>query len=120
MTNILIFGLVLIAMVLYSRIGRVSMEKATLLKASGAVVVDVRTPGEFASDGGVGGAVNIPLDTLEKVFPGKYPDRATPVLVYCLSGARSKAAAGILKNLGYADCGDLGPVSRAREILGGK
>lgn len=63
--------------------------------ARGAVIVDVRTPGEFAA-GHVRGAVNVPLDAL----PGTL-DRARPVILYCASGARSAKAAKRLRAAAY-------------------
>jgi len=63
-------------------------------------LVDVRTPGEFAS-GSVPGAVNIPLDRVEQSldqFKGK-----GPVVVFCRSGMRSSQAKDILVRNGYKD-----------------
>jgi phage shock protein E len=62
--------------------------------ADGAIVIDVRTPGEFAS-GHPKGAKNIPLDTL----PGKIDQIKgwkKPVVVCCASGMRSARAKSLL------------------------
>ena len=65
--------------------------------AKGALMVDVRTPEEFAS-GSVKGAINIPLDEVENrinEFKGK-----PAVVVFCRSGNRSGQAKEILENNG--------------------
>ncbi len=72
------------------------MEK---LKA-GAKIVDVRTPDEFR-DGAYPGAVNIPVHELGTRL-AEVP-KNVPVILYCASGARSAAAAQLLRRSGYAD-----------------
>jgi rhodanese-related sulfurtransferase len=61
--------------------------------ANDALLVDVRTPGEFAS-GTVSGAINIPYDEVTRnlrQFEGK-----PAVVVFCRSGARSAQAKSML------------------------
>ncbi|MFH8336620.1 rhodanese-like domain-containing protein [Streptomyces sp. AM6-12] len=55
-------------------------------------VIDVRTPGEYAG-GHIPGALNIPLDQLDRVLP-EIRDAAErgSILVVCASGARSENA----------------------------
>lgn len=61
----------------------------------GAVIIDVRTVGEF-QQGHIKNAKNIPLDILSsKIEDIKKMNK--PVLVCCQSGMRSSQAAGILK-----------------------
>jgi phage shock protein E len=72
------------------------MEK---LKA-GAKIVDVRTKDEFL-DGAYPGAVNIPVHELTLRL-GELP-KNVPLVLYCASGARSAAAAQLLRRSGYAD-----------------
>lgn len=77
-----------------------------------AFLVDVRTPGEFAS-GSVPGAVNIPLDRVEQSldqFKGK-----GPVVVFCRSGMRSSQAKDILVRNGYKDVVNGGSWENVRE-----
>ncbi len=76
------------------------------LRASGAVFVDVRTPGEFAS-GNRPGSINIPLDAIA-ARAGEL-DKEKPVVLCCASGARSGAAAGILKAMGFRNVTNAGP-----------
>ncbi len=69
--------------------------------AAGAVVVDVRTEGEFAEEA-YPGAVNIPLSSLGNRV-GELGAKDKPVVLYCASGARSAAAARLLKQAGFTD-----------------
>lgn len=64
---------------------------------SGAVLVDVRSPGEHAG-GAVPGALNIPLDEL-RTRHHELPDR--PVVVHCQVGQRGHTAARLLTQLGH-------------------
>ncbi len=64
---------------------------------SGAFLVDVRTPAEFAS-GSVRGAVNIPLDSIQSQL-AKFRDKKS-IVVFCRSGARSGQAKSILERNG--------------------
>ena len=73
---------------------------------SGAVLVDVRTPGEYAS-GHIERSRNIPLDTLTSA-QNAIPDKSTPLYIYCHSGARSRNAARVLRRLGYTSVRDIG------------
>ena len=62
------------------------------------VVLDVRTPEEFAA-GHVPGAINVPHDQLAANL-GKVP-RDKDIVVYCRSGRRTDIATGILVDNGY-------------------
>ena len=63
-------------------------------------VIDVRTPGEYAS-GHLPGALNIPLDQVRRALPdiGRAAERGD-VLVVCASGARSANACKLLAEQG--------------------
>lgn len=90
--------------------GDTSGAEARSLVAHGARLLDVRSPEEFAS-GHLPGAVNIPIHQLEQRMSELDP-QATPIVVYCLSGARSAQAASLLTAKGFAGVHDLGPMSR--------
>jgi NADPH-dependent 2,4-dienoyl-CoA reductase/sulfur reductase-like enzyme/rhodanese-related sulfurtransferase len=75
-------------------------EKTAEKVSSGPIVVDVRTRGEF-STGAVPGAVNIPLDELERRLDELGSDTARDIVVYCASGARSAYAQKMLMQLGF-------------------
>ncbi|HEV7230010.1 MAG TPA: rhodanese-like domain-containing protein [Bacteroidia bacterium] len=69
------------------------------LIAQGAVIVDVRSKGEFAG-GHVKGSVNIPLDQLENNL-GKLKSKGQPIITCCASGMRSASAKSLLQRHGY-------------------
>lgn len=91
----------------YSLLGRRRGKQARHLVSTGATLVDVRTPEEFAS-GHIEGAINVPLQTLDRRLSDIPRDR--PVVVYCRSGARSSTAAGVLRSAGYATVFNLGSI----------
>ncbi|WP_406369513.1 rhodanese-like domain-containing protein [Streptomyces sp. NBC_00647] len=63
-------------------------------------IVDVRTPGEYAG-GHISGALNIPLDQLDRALPDLRTAAQTgEVLVVCASGARSENACRMLAENG--------------------
>ena len=61
----------------------------------GAVIIDVRSPGEFAS-GHIKNSTNIPLGTIS-IKAEEIKKLGKPVIVCCASGMRSAQAASILK-----------------------
>lgn len=71
------------------------------LKSGQKTFVDVRTPEEYAG-GHVPGAINIPLDEIQKRLD-EFKDMPKPVVAYCRSGARSGMATSILKQAGVQD-----------------
>lgn len=87
-------------------------EFAALAAEPGAVLLDVRTPEEFAS-GRLAGAKLLPHGELESRRSELPADKAAPVLVYCASGGRSAKAAALLAKLGYTSVHDLAGGIRA-------
>jgi rhodanese-related sulfurtransferase len=81
-------------------------EEVKELITNGAVIIDVRTPGEFAG-GHAAKAVNIPLDTLDKNI-SKIEKYKKPIVLCCASGMRSARAKGVLVNKGIANVYDAG------------
>lgn len=63
----------------------------------GAMIVDVRTPQEFADDH-LDNAVNFPLSELDKHFANV--DKDTQIVLYCRSGNRSGQAYQYLHHKG--------------------
>jgi len=79
------------------------MEKKVNYKeliAQGAVIIDVRTKGEYQS-GHIEGSVNIPLDTLPNQLSRLKKDK--PAITCCASGMRSASAKNILLRNGFAE-----------------
>ena len=75
----------------------------------GAVLLDVRTPDEYRQ-GHIPGSKNVPLQSISKVAD-MIDNKSTPIFVYCLSGARSRQAAAILKQMGYTNVKNIGGIS---------
>lgn len=64
----------------------------------GAVIIDVRTPGEFQG-GHIKGSKNIPLNTISSKI-NEIKKMNKPVIACCASGMRSAQATSILKSNG--------------------
>jgi len=76
------------------------VEYAQLVK-QGAVILDVRTKGEFAS-GHIRGSVNIPVEQLSKNLQ-KFKRKDKAIITCCASGSRSGLAKSILKSNGFTE-----------------
>lgn len=83
----------------------------------GAVIIDVRTPDEYA-EGHLEGAINVNLQSgsfeqqiAEQPLDGTY-------IVYCRTGNRSAQAVAIMTDLGFTDVTDAGGVSDASAATG--
>ena len=71
---------------------------ADLVK-QGAIIVDVRSKGEYA-EGHIKGSINIPVDTLSNNL-SKLKDKNQSIITCCASGMRSASAKSILKSNGF-------------------
>jgi phage shock protein E len=72
----------------------------TQTNVSCPLIIDVRSPAEFAN-GHVRGSVNMPLDRLAEDIVSRVPDKGTPVILCCASGGRSGMACKFLQQQGY-------------------
>lgn len=86
-----------------------------LVESNGATVVDVREPREYAS-GAIAGSINVPLSGFD---PNSVP-KGKPVVVYCMSGARSGMAQGILRKAGFEDVRNYRPGIGMWRMQGGR
>jgi phage shock protein E len=89
--------------------GRCAPEQVNTMQeavASGGVLLDVRSPGEFSGHH-LEGAINIPVAELGDRL-AELGDKDRGVVVYCASGMRSKAAANLLTSSGFQNVHDLG------------
>ena len=78
-------------------------------KTSNAVLLDVRTPAEYRS-GHIPGSKNISLDAIDSVG-SVAENKDTALYVYCQSGARSRQAAGLLRQMGYTNVNNIGGIA---------
>lgn len=118
-TNVLIVVAVAAIFLLMKRSGQLSAKDAREHLKNGALVIDVRTGGEYNAEH-LKCAINIPLDEIESALPRRVKDKSQVLLLHCQSGVRSGAAKSKLKALGYAKSYNLGSFARAREIVDGK
>lgn len=71
------------------------------LISNGALIIDVRSKGEYAG-GHVKGSVNVPLDQLSG-YMKKIKDKNHTIITCCASGMRSGSAKSFLKEQGYTN-----------------
>ncbi|MGO8838455.1 MAG: rhodanese-like domain-containing protein [Limisphaerales bacterium] len=114
---VLVIGVVMALIIGLKRLGLVSAKAAQAHLKIGALVIDVRSRGEFNS-GHLPTAINIPLDEIATALPRRVKDKNQTLLLHCLSGTRSGMAKGKIKSLGYANVFNLGSFGRARKIVG--
>ena len=115
-TWIVIAGAV-IAFLLLKRLSLVTPATAREWLNKGALVIDVRSEGEF-QERHLPGAINIPLGRLGDEMARRAPDKEQAILLHCLSGTRSGMAKARLKQMGYRNVFNLGSYGRAAGILG--
>lgn len=72
------------------------------LENSGAILIDVRTPGEYA-DGHLEDAVNIDWNGASFNSEVSKLDKNKPVYVYCAVGGRSSSAKDALLKMGFTE-----------------
>ena len=84
--------------------------KALMESREGYVILDVRTPEEFA-EGHIEGAILIPDYEIGEKAEGILTDKDQLILVYCRSGRRSKNAANELATLGYTNIKEFGGIN---------
>ena len=99
----------LIAMFYFSTRPDLTGAQARELVAQGALLIDVRSPSEFAG-GHLPGARNLPVQTLAGQAAGLGPP-TLKVIVYCASGTRSAMAKRILRAAGFRDTLNLGSMA---------
>jgi phage shock protein E len=110
---------VLIIALIIKNSGRISIEDARAHLRNGALVIDVRSAGEFVA-GHLPMAVNLPLSEIETNWSRRISDKNKVLLLYCQSGVRSGEARKRLIALGCPNTFNMGSYARAEEIVGRK
>jgi rhodanese-related sulfurtransferase len=118
-TALLILAAIVVFYLLYRRSGLVSVKDARDFLKNGALVIDVRTAGEFVA-GHLPVAVNLPVSEIEASWSRRIRDKNQVLLLHCQSGARSGVARKKLIALGCPNAFNLGSYARAARIVGGK
>jgi phage shock protein E len=116
-TTILVIAAIVAVIFMMKKSGQISAKDALEKLKVGALVIDVRSAGEFSS-GHLPMAINIPLDEIETVLPSRVKDKSQVLLLHCQSGMRSGMAKSKLNGLGYTNAFNLGSYGRAEEIIG--
>lgn len=81
-------------------------EAQQIVDDGGAVILDVRTPEEFAA-GHLPGAININVEASDFDTKVAGLDESAETLVYCRTGNRSGVATDKMAELGFTDMSDL-------------
>ena len=76
--------------------------KAMLDRSEKFTLIDVREESEYAKDH-LPGAVHLGKGIIERDVEQKFPDIATPLVLYCGGGFRSALAAENLQRMGYTN-----------------
>ena len=91
------------------RVITASQAKEMIANNDDVVIVDVRSPEEFASEH-IKGAISIPTGEVETLAPLLLTDINQTILVYCRAGSRSHYASLILSNMGFSAVYDFGGI----------
>lgn len=78
----------------------ISKEQLSKMIEKGAILVDVRSPQEFA-EGHLENAISLPEYEINKRVNNILPDKLQMIIVYCSTGHRSQKAQVTLQRLGY-------------------
>ena len=111
MKNILLLVAVLLAFFAVSAFARAQTTPigAKGLVDAGARLIDVRTPGEYSA-GHIKGAVNIPLQEMDKRL-SEFGPKDGVIVLYCRSGNRSGQAKSKLDQAGFTQTHNAGGMS---------
>lgn len=94
-----------------------SSEPATVAVTEQTIILDVRTPAEFA-EGHLEGAELLDLNGGQLSAAISTMDQDAQYFVYCRSGNRSAQAVQVMKDAGFTDVTDLGSLDQAASATG--
>jgi rhodanese-related sulfurtransferase len=109
---LVVFAVVFVVYIIYKHLKKQKMLvtlKNKIEENKNIIFLDVRTQGEYLNSSLVD-SINIPLDQLNRDVLKQIPNKETEIIVYCLSGARSRMAFNILKRLGYKNVLNAGSI----------
>ena len=109
-TILLVFGITLSVAACSTPSEPVGLEEGT-------VIIDVRTPGEFAS-GHLEGALNIDIQSPDFAAQVSQLDPSKDYFIYCRSGNRSGQAISQMTNMGFTSMINGGSVEQASNFSG--
>lgn len=99
-----------------SAAGPSKAEQAASLIKGGAVVIDVRSPAEYA-EGHVDGALNIPHTEIASRLAEIAGHQNDPIVLYCRSGRRAGLAEATLQEQGFTNVLNAGGYETLRDSL---
>lgn len=114
--SIIIVVVIFIMVLLKFNTGELDKQSVKEYVSQGALIIDVRSPGEFASNT-ITKAINIPYEEISKKIEEYTKNKDHIILVYCLSGSRSAVAKQSLKNIGYMNTYNIGTFRRMAKLL---
>jgi len=85
--------------------------------SEGTIIIDVRTPGEFAT-GYLEGAINIDVQSPDFMAQVSQLDPSADYFIYCRSGNRSGQAISQMSNMGFTSMINGGSVAQANAYSG--
>ncbi len=90
---------------------QISMDEAVAMmeRESGYIILDVRTPEEFAEKH-IPNAINVPNENIGTDEISQLPNKDQLIMVYCRSGRRSKETAEKMVKLGYTNIVEFGGI----------
>ncbi|MGB3725844.1 MAG: rhodanese-like domain-containing protein [Glaciecola sp.] len=88
-----------------AKVDDISVQAFSELASNERLLLDVRTPGEYAS-GYIADAVNMPVGQLPSTF-NKIKDKQQTIVVYCRSGRRAANAIEFLQSQGFTNVSHL-------------
>jgi phage shock protein E len=118
-TTLLVVAVIVAAVLIYSRSGLISIKDAKAYLKKGALVIDVRSAGEFVAHH-LPVAVNLPVNEIETSWSRRIKDKNQVLLLHCQSGLRSGEAKKKLIALGCPNTFNMGSYARAERIVSGK
>lgn len=78
----------------------ISKEQLKKMIEKGAILIDVRSPQEFA-EGHLENAISLPEYEMNQKVKDILPDKLQVIIVYCSTGHRSQKAQKELEKMGY-------------------
>jgi phage shock protein E len=100
-------------------IASIAMALLSLTAHAKDVVIDVRTPQEFAA-GHIAGAINIEYTTIGQQIAKAGVGKDDKVVLYCRTGRRSGIALDTLKGMGFGKAENAGGLEQASKTLAKK
>lgn len=112
-----LLALALFAALSLALTGCASDDNSSTELPSNSVIIDVRTPAEFA-EGHLEGAINIDVSAAGFADQVAALDQKVPYVVYCRSGNRSASAVATMRSLGFTEVTDAGGMQAAADSTG--